>query len=288
MMAEFRDYYISLKLHPNQKDGLKPSQKGVIFSVNGLEWLAKFFILEQGYIFFLPGRVSNDSIENLHSIVRQYNRLPTPLMYRRYVKAISMTQCLKPYSKYLAYEEDRSADEAFLSDLSQVQKDVDDTEEVVFDYFKDVDFKPEDFSEENATAYFAGYVLGHNITKEKKRGKKNKSACATCEAVLVAKTDDEEQESCALIDLREYKKGSLVTPSETANQIFQLVEATFRKVRDSYAEENKNLKSRITTEALIQINLKITTAPQCHLELLVSKFIEARLNWWARFTNDQI
>ena len=266
MMAEFRDYYISLKMSSRQGDALKPSQKGVILSVNGLEWLAKFFILKQNYEFFLPGRVSNDSIENLHSVVRQYNRLPTPLMYRRYLKAIAMTQCLKPYSKGMAYELDDSPDQTFLSDLSQCKKELeDDEQEVVFNYFKNDDFKPEDFSEENSVAYFGGYILGHSIT-EGKKFKKNRSTCATCEDLLVAKADDPEQECNSLIKQREYIKGKefLIYPSAMANKMFQIAEATFRRVRDSYFKENKNLKIRITNEIMTQINLNVANGPKCH------------------------
>ena len=290
MMSEFRDYYISLKLSSNQKEALKPSQKGVILSVNGLQWLAEFFILKQKYDFFLPGRVSNDSIENLHSVVRQYNRLPTPLMYRRYLKAIAMTQCLKPYSKGMAYELDDSPDQTFLSDLSQAKKELeDDEQEVVFNYFKNDDFKPEDFSEENSVAYFGGYILGHSITEGKKH-KKNRSTCAICEEFLVAKPEDPEQECNSLIKQREYIKGKefLVYPSEMANKMFQIAEETFRRVRDSLFLENKNLKVRITNEVLTQINLNVPMAPKCHLKLLFSRIVEARLNFWSEFTNGQI
>ena len=290
MMEEFRDYYISLKMSDKQRDGLKPSQKGVILSVNGLNWLAKFFILEQEFDFFLPGRVSNDSVENLHSIIRGYNRLPTPLMYRRFLKAIAMTQCIKPYSKNMAYELDNSEDQSFLSDLSQAKKELeDDQQEVVFNFFKDDDFKPKDFSEENAVSYFGGYILGHSITEGKKH-KKNKSTCAICEDLLVAKAEDPEQMCNSLIKDKEYIKGKefLVYPSAMANKMFQIAEETFRRVRDSLFLENKNLKIRITNEVLTQINLNVQNAPQCHLKLLFSRIVEARLNFWSEFTNGQI
>ena len=90
----FMRFYASMKLHPNQKSGLKPSQKGVIISTSAILHLVEA-LLDEGFDFVLTARFSNDCAENIFSLLRLRQKLPTCLLSKRFLRLISLCQFMK-------------------------------------------------------------------------------------------------------------------------------------------------------------------------------------------------
>ena len=87
----FRDFYCSMKLHPNQKEGvLKPSQKGVIVTNESLKWLKKK-LFDANFEYFLTGKATNDPCEQFHGEERSINKNPTCVQFKRNAKLISVS-----------------------------------------------------------------------------------------------------------------------------------------------------------------------------------------------------
>ena len=277
-LEKFVDFYTSMIIAGKQKWSYWPSQKSVMMSTKSILWLAEWFVKVLGFIFFLPGRCLNDCIENFFSVVRLMNKAPTALMFKRFAKAICVSQFLR-YSPNGNYEEDDSIE--FLSnleDFKDIEKDLaDEEEDNIISEFDKSQFDPEDFAEDATLAYFGGSLL-RGLVKDK---------CERCEKMFIVHEPSsvESQEVNLLIKLREKKTDCLVTPTEVANLMFKTAELTFRAARIELLESNKNLEKKLVKIVLDELKKDIPSLETCHLEAIMAKFMRTRLKYWARFSN---
>ena len=291
----FMRFYSSMKLHPNQKSGLKPSQKGVLISTSSVLYL-QVILLDEGFVFVLTARFSNDCIENIFSLVRLRQKVPTCLMFKRILRLICLCQFMKRV-KGSSYEDDEHV--AFLVDLKSfkeheevrkvMQEDAEEEEipistdpirrieqlteaeedDTYFETFK-IEFDPKDGS----FVYFCGYVLRKTIL--------GKSECKECICQWVTTKIDTKNELYTLIDLREYKEGALIRPSQKAIDMFTIAEKVFRAHRDEWKNES-NAATKLTDRALTIIENSYSTVKKCHLRIIISRFLRARLHFYASF-----
>ena len=78
-----------MKLHPNQKESLKPSQIGVLVSTYSMIHLVtKLF--EDGQPLVYTYKTTNNALENLFSVYRAKITTPTPLIFKRQTKLIAL------------------------------------------------------------------------------------------------------------------------------------------------------------------------------------------------------
>ena len=278
-LEQFMDLYSNMIISDHQVEGYWPSQRAVLLTSFSILWIANKLVKEGGYHFFLPGRCLNDCIENFFSLVRGINKAPTALLFKRFAKAIAVSQFIK-YTPRGNYEQDDSLEyltslEDFRDSQQCVDEEYNEDEEMMAQFEKD-DFDPEDFAEDNALAYFGGSILKQIV----------KGNCQECEEELFA-PDEDQQECNNLIRLKEYSEGSLVSPSTRANQMFKIAELTFRAIRTDLLKVNKNLNTIMVKKVIEAIKEEIpsTFLPSCHLNKIVTKFIRARLNFWAKFSN---
>lgn len=284
-IQEFCQYFKSLKVSPEQKEAYSKFQKGTILSSHSLIWLAKFMVHEEGNQFFLGGRVTNDSVENLHSVIRGYDPKPTPLNYKRYLKAVCMTQFLKPITNVnnMAYESDHEEDQKFLIDLKdckKIAKDLVQDFEEDEEFFNSIEFNPEDFTEGNSLAYLTGYYLRKTVYS-------GKSKCEACSEKFIDKSSAKDQECNTLIDMKEYTDGCMISPSRAANLMFDIAEGVFRSKRDSY-QKKSGICNAMTNLAIKAIKTQLPNIPTCHLQLMMSRFLTSRLHFYASFRNKKL
>ena len=282
IIERFSDLYSNMMMGIGQVDSYWPSQKAVLLTSASILWIANKLVKEDGYHYFLPGRCLNDCIENFFSVVRGINKSPTALMFKRFAKAIAVSQFLK-YSPRGNYEEDDSLE--FLSNLEDFKESKKCVDE---DYLEDIEmmevfdresFDPHDFAEDCSLAYFGGHIMKLII----------KDQCQECQDEFFA--DENDQQKCnQLIRQKEYKKGALVAPSERANQMFKIAELTFRALRNNLLKVNKKLTDILVKKVIEAVKQEIpsTFLPTCHLNKLFTKFIRARLHFWARFSNNYL
>ena len=273
-LEKFMDLYSNMIISDSQVRSYWPSQKSVLLSSKSILWLAETFVKSEGFAFFLPGRCLNDCIENFFSVVRLMNKAPTALMFKRFAKAICVSQFLR-YSPNGSYEEDDSIE--FLSnleDFKSVEKNLADEGDDIMVEFDKSEFDPQDFAEDATLAYFGGSLL-KLLVKDK---------CERCEKMFIVH-ETESQKVNLLIKLRELKTGALVTPTEVANLMFKTAELTFRATRVDLLESNKNLEKKLVKIVMDELKKDIPSLQTCHLESIMSKFMRTRLKYWARFSN---
>ena len=217
-------------------------------------------------------------------------------MFKRILRLICLCQFMKRV-KGSSYEDDEHV--AFLVDLKSfkeheevrrvMQEDAEEEEipistdpirrieqlteaeedDTYFETFK-IEFDPKDGS----FVYFCGYVLRKTIL--------GKSECKECICQWVTTKVDSKNELHMLINLREYKEGALVRPSHKAVDMFTIAEQVFRAHRDEWKKES-NAATKLTDRALTIIENSYSTVKKCHLRIIISRFLRARLHFYASF-----
>ena len=280
-LEHFKCFFGSLKVNQKQDDGFWPIQRGTLLTCTSLIELGKKLIKEEKLKFLLGGRFTTDSVENIHSCIREHNSNPTPVQYKRILKTISLTQVMRPLGKNGNYEMDCPAE--FITQFKDVKKftaklENEDSKELMQDElnFDMEKFVPsDDFYDQNTVAYLSGYVLGHTI--------KTNSKCLICiEAFILPKKDNDNQMANTLIVMKEFKAGCLVKPTEQANSMFQIAEAIFKEKRGELVGDGMIL-DKLRDLAVDKVSNHFgQDFPKCHLKVILRRYIKLRLIFWTR------
>ena len=288
-LDKFIDFIASVKRFPDEKAFID-WHKAAIMGTRSILWLADNLVDKYGYKFFLPGRVLNDSIENFFSQIRGFNKNPSALMFKRFAKALAVTQYLK-YSPKGNYGEDDS--EHFFIDLDDFYNNeiVKDHEEEEYDVneiesegefvLEKEDYDTNDFAEDCALANLSGYVLNKTVGH-------GRSKCKTCAQAFLVSEDSDDQEVNALIKAKSIKKGKLGFPSVIANKMFKSAELLFRMKRTGLLKKNKNVGQVILDYVLEDLASNFEDIPKCHLKIIFGRFIRIRCHFWAKRSNQEL
>ena len=144
-------------------------------------------------------------------------------------------------------------------------------------YFLQVDvydFEQLDKGETHALMFVIGYLLKKTIC--------TKSFCEKCKDVFVVPGPCMPEHD--FIDLREYKEGKLVYPSQLAFDIFSICEATFRGNRTNISV-GKDIVEKMICEVDATIRERFPKAPICHMEQLLNRWFHIRMHFWATECN---
>lgn len=134
---ELREIIAIFKNMTIGRGGWKPIQTGVILSTTTVLELAEK-LLQDKVSFLMTGRLTQDCLENLFSVVRSKNPVPSCLESQRVLKTICTAQFMRKV-KHSSYDED---DSLYLADFldnkpsedsqpSKTTQPFDDIEEVV-------------------------------------------------------------------------------------------------------------------------------------------------------------
>lgn len=224
--------------------------------------LQQNLIERHSFSFILTSRFTQDCLENLFSVVRQGNPLPTPLEFKMALKIITLSQYLK-VSKAGSYElDDASFYLTDLADLNVLPTVPTDTllEEVELTL---------SHPEENSFDYYCGYVVRTVI--------KNNAVCDTCAAAVQECTAP----ANSLIRLKNYVPDALTCPSEAARTLFTICERVFRSlIHDLMSAQGilNSLSARMATES------QCVQLPECHeiKTKLIRRFCLSRLQLFLR------
>ena len=268
---------------------LEAVQKSILMSTKSVIDLQEEILKDPEVEFFSAGRTLADVIESLNGHLRVYQKNPTPVQVKRFLKIICVSQFLtRVMGSNVAPD-----DSEFLTEFSDIKKmkELENSEENEdFEHFVDVGFEPGDFQNfedcavANSWAYFGAYVLHKTILTNSK--------CDDCAKVLVAQNHEENHQSVnTLIDFKEWKEkpGQLTRPSELANKLFHIIEALFQSNRNQYYKHNqKNIKQRLVDFMYQQIISKAEfdeIPHKKHLKIIIARFMKGRLFFWANFMN---
>ena len=173
-------------------------------------------------------------------------------------------------------QEDSNEEEIPISSdpIEQIQQLTEAEEDDTFFEQTKIEFDPK----EGSFVFFIGYILKKTILSKSEC----KSLTNNCTSQWVTKVIDPKNEFHLLINQREYVEGALTRPSEKAIDMFIIAEKVFRAHRDEW-KHDRNAASKFTDRALETIEDKYSTVKKCHLRLIISRFMRARLHFYASF-----
>ena len=256
----------------------KPVQTGVILSTQSIIEIAEH-LLSCGYNFVLSSRFTSDCVENLFSCIRTNNAVPSPLEFKNKLRIITASQFLrvKPTTSYNMDSSSYLAE--FLpvlkasttrngASMSELADDDDDVPAVLA--FSDSRSLSD--AEMSSLYYLAGYVVSRVLRTNK--------TCETCAAAL--NTADTVGREGILLLLKSYKKGSLVSCTSEAFELFKQAELIFRSTNLGLVSQRKNVRKVLLKQ--MQQTCAGITLPECHSvkHVLLSRFVTLRLRIWAK------
>ena len=287
-MLAFVRFYCRMKLHKNQKENtLKPSQTGVMITVDSIIAIVKKALSVKDFHYFLTKCLLNDRIERFHGDHKAIQKSPTCLQFKQNSKIISITDYMG-HGKHGSYGV--NDERGFLTDFKSIKQFLDEekhVEETDIANLNALEFAPRDFAELASLAYLVGYLLKVTILTDK-------SNCKNCALLFVVDFEKDDQEVNSLITAREYKAGALVRPSRLANALFKRLEGIFRAKSETFAKL-KNINNILTIafvkeakEFVKESKENFPQVPDCHFELMFRRFAKIRLHFEGEFLNSKL
>ena len=149
----------------------KPIQTGVILSTTSMIHIQDLFLKQKNYKFLMTGRFTQDCLENLFSLVRAKQPIPTALQFKDNLKLISVSQYLKCKANSSYDVDDR---DNLLSVLTPEKKSQDTPVTITLptDWDKNTDSSTLSNAEQNCLYRIAGYIVD--------RVEQNDNVCSSC------------------------------------------------------------------------------------------------------------
>ena len=126
--------------------------------------------------------------------------------------------------------------------------------------------------------YFNGYILRKTILSQSK--------CDKCSDALVTRNANSQNSAHTLIKMREFKPGALIRPSCKAISIFNICEQNFQNYRDKW-NLRKDYAPKLTKHIIANVNEHIKDVPQCHLKIIVYRWVRARIHKASKFDTEK-
>jgi hypothetical protein len=248
----------------------KPIQRGVILATTTLLDVSLECLDYHNFSYILTGRMNQDCVENLFSVVRSKNPLPTPLYFARSLKQICMSQFLHvpSNSNYNVDDSDYLADlVSATANVPMISSDLFDVDAFSVD---DVPRLTLSAAEQNTLYYVAGYCL-HSIVI-------SQNVCDDCVLPLLL-CNERDDVPCTLTKLREYRDGALFKVSKSVYDMFFDLECMFRQQISVVAK--KCVKVELCNRA--KLVCSDYSLPNCHdiKSKLISKFLSVRIHTYA-------
>lgn len=250
----------------------KPIQTGIILSTKSAILLCKYLLEERNFEFVLLSRFSQDCLENIFSLVRMHQSLPSASAFKQNLRSIAISQFLNDTGvKNSSYEEDdRENMEGFLDYI--IQKDPDGILELN-NIVEETHVSPDeikkvvlDYSDLNILYNIAGYIL-HSICNVS-------STCSTCQDDIFA--DDPIDNYGKFVSLKEYKTETLCYASQQVFDMFIHMEKIFIIMKDDLVSAKENAMKKFSSVVkLTSFNLQ-----NCHgiEDKIITRFVRFRLS----------
>ena len=285
----FMDFYATCKYFSEKRQhrSLWVNQQHVLCASTTMIWLQDRMLSQEEFRIFLPGFVLGHSVENLHTSVRNVNPLPTPLLYKRILKGIAMTQMFKDNVQKSNYQEDPGDGWLVgLSDLKKLQQP--DPEELAnIELFEEVEtITALDFSQDAINSFIAGGILNKVIGYKKIKGTTDAIVpiCMKCFEFWSETSETSNHVLNALIECREYAPDSLLRPSDLGHQIFRDIELLFIQNRDKDIDK-QGLIDAFTTFLFDKISEMYENIPSCHFEAIIKKTVKTKWHHYSTYLN---
>lgn len=251
----------------------KPSQAGLLISTHVVLKLQESLLGDRGYRFLLTGRLTQDCLENLFSVIRLRKPVPNAYDMKCALKLVCVSQFLHTPSSS-SYELD---DSVYLADLlahgtKHTVEDADPLQDVENLFVETLSIEEEDI-----LCYVGGFIL-----KGMMEGIED---CQTCKGALLGGSDSQYG---ALTLYKEYVQGAnnLLYPTDDVMNVLQKCEEYFKSLAAS--DSLLGLKSPVRSIAAFLLSKFAGNLPTCdqHREkmdkLLMDRYSRLRLKIYLR------
>lgn len=254
----------------NNKVIWKPIQTGVILSTTSILNLQQKFLDEKKFKFLMTSRFTQDCLENLFSVIRTKQVVPTALQFKNNLKLVCVAQYLKKSSKGSYDVDDRDFLSGFLDVVKEKVHKPAENIQLPENWDKSHAFTL-DNSEQNALYNIAGYIIS--------RVKNNDSICNLCVNALGSKLKNDESYA-TFVSTKEFKDKCLFYANKKTFAFFLKMELIFRSLEAHLLSLPSNVKQLVNDviDADVEI-IKVAYFPKCHFikKKLQERFVNFRL-----------
>ena len=234
--------------------------------------------------------------------MRSKDRAPTPVNFKRYLKRIALSQHIRRVKSGSYDQDDDNAH--YLSGLTDLKEyhrlkllereEAEENLEIPIDntgatteqsddeldraFFDESNPYELNLAEKCSLIHFGGYVLKKTIL--------TKSKCVKCISYFVT-NEISKNVTHTIINERDYVAGALTRPSETACEMFEAAEETFRKYVKNW-HKDENCATKLSTTIILKLVSLIEDVDQCHLKIIIDRFVRARLHFWNDYENRRL
>lgn len=208
------------------KKNFKPVQKGVIISTTSVIELASYLFRERKFQFLLTGRLTQDCVENLFSVLRSKNVTLNALQFKNNLKLIAISLYMRLVSRGNYEEDDAQYITGFLDVITEHKSEFCNQSNVDLSCVRAAQEVQElNNIESNILYSIAGYIVTSI--------KKNTQLCECCIQSL-GSTRRKLLRYAKLVRLRSYKNNTLFFVNDETFEVFKKLEYIFRQYQKSF------------------------------------------------------
>lgn len=264
-LYSFMEIFSSLKI--GTKGAWKPVQTGVVLCTKSIIDIQATLLNDNNYKFVLTSRFTQDSLENLFSLVRAKQPAPTALQFKQNLKLIMLSQYMKDVKKGNYDEDDRETLTGFLEHINTSNHTQEEKEPELPDDFQinSLELSP---SEMNSLYCLLGYII--------KSINHNSKHCNEC-IISLGNKKPYGLPYERLTKIKCFKDNTLWFPSESTFKFVLQMEEIFSNYIEVLKAQKINLKKYFVSK--IKQEISVSHIPQCHdlLNTLISRYITFRL-----------
>lgn len=260
-MNDFMSIIYNIKI--GGKAEWKPVQSGIILATKTALDIQEEYLNKYGYKYVMGGRLTQDAVENLFSVIRSRTPVPGPHEFKVSLRLITLSQyeCQIIHGNYdtdtsthlIRYCKNKKSDnveEHNASVLSEIDT-IDDTDE-----------------ESDTLKQTLYYLLGSLICSLR-------ISCQDCLSALTYSTNERIDPSL-LTCFKEFKENKLVYPQLKVFSYFLTAEKYFRQIRLELLENKSNFEQAAETFLANHILLDLSLCHDNHFKALVRVFFRTR------------
>ncbi|KAM7314521.1 uncharacterized protein ISCGN_004305 [Ixodes scapularis] len=96
-LSEVLDLFKKMTIHlPGKSPSWKPVQTGVVISTTAALSLQNLYLTQNNFKYLFLSRLTQDTLENLFSVIRRKNATPRPLQFKTALRTITLSQFFQP------------------------------------------------------------------------------------------------------------------------------------------------------------------------------------------------
>lgn len=243
----------------------KPWQRGAQITTQSILDLSKY-LLDNGFKYFMPGRCSQDCIENLFSLIRSVHPVPNCLQLKQDLRLITVSQYTATITNSSYENDDAVPLSGFLNFINKKKTVPNDGQDILlknmFDTLPPQNSKPLNFKELNLLYYYSGFVL--------KQINKIRKLCKQCTAATLTNSSTKHRYSFYVKCKERTLKNLWYVNDATFNFFFEM-EIIFKNFYEPARCKNLNLQ-QFFIHKFQNINFKLPDCQEnCNLKSRIIK-----------------